>query len=86
MNRTFVSRQQLLKTNDILNEVDDANLKEDLRSCQLLFGDSELERVRHKVFKKAIENFIKTLVDEKLDHFFNNLKRAAEENLALGFF
>ena len=41
---------------DYINEVDDANLKEELRSCQHFLVDSELERSRHKAFIYAIDN------------------------------
>ena len=47
--------------------------------------DSELERARHKVINYAVEALNETMVNEKLDHFFNNLKCAAKMNLALGF-
>ena len=41
---------------DIINKVDDANLKEEMRSFHHFFVDSELECARHKVFSYAIEN------------------------------
>ena len=47
--------------------------------------DTELERARHKVFNYAVKNRNETIVNEKLDHFFNNLKCAAKGNLAFGF-
>ena len=47
--------------------------------------DSELERARRKVFNYAVETLNETIVNEKLDHFFNNLKCAAKVNLAFGF-
>ena len=56
-----------------------------MRSCQHFLVDSELERARHKVFNYAVETLNKTTVNEKLDHFFNNLKCAAKKNLAFGF-
>ena len=70
---------------DIINEVDDTNLKEELRSRQHLLVVFELQRTRHKVFIYAIENVNATIVDENLDDFFSNLKRAAKMNLALAF-
>ena len=81
----FPSKTENVDLDDIINEVDDANLKEDLRSCQLLLVDSELERVGPKVFKYAKENLNAKIVDGKLDHFFNNLRCAAKLNLASGF-
>ena len=65
--------------------VEDHRLREELRSCQHFLVDSELERVRQKAFKYAIENLNAKTVDEKLDLFFNNLKGAAKMNLAFGF-
>ena len=40
---------------------------------------------RDKLFHYARENLNSKIVDEKLDHFFNNFKCAAEVNLAFGF-
>ena len=56
-----------------------------MRSCQHFLVDSELERATHKVFNYAVETLKETIVNEKLDHFFNNLKCAAKVNLAFGF-
>ena len=47
--------------------------------------DSELERERNKVFNYAVATLNETIVNEKLDHFFNNLKCAAKVNLVFGF-
>ena len=41
---------------NILNKVDDTKLKPDLRSCQNLLVDFELEQENHKVFDYAMEN------------------------------
>ena len=69
----------------IVGDVEDHSLREKLRSCQHFLVDLELERARHKVFNYAVETLKETLVNEKLDHFFNNLKCAAKVNLAFGF-
>ena len=69
----------------IVRDVEDHRLREELRSCQHFLVDSELERPRHKVFTYAIENLNAEIVDENLDHFFNNLKCAAKLNLDFGF-
>ena len=69
----------------IVGDVEDHSLREELRSCQHFLVDSELERARHKVFNYAVESLNETIVNEKLDHFFNNLKCAAKVNLAFGF-
>ena len=69
----------------IVGDVDDHILREELRSCQHFLVDSELERARHKVFNYAVKTLKETIVNEKLDHFFNNSKCAAKVNLAFGF-
>ena len=68
----------------IMGDVGDHRLREELHSCQQFLVDSEPERARHKVFKDAVETLNETIVNERLDHFFNNLKFAAKVNLALG--
>ena len=60
---------------NIFNEFDVARLKKEFRSCHQLFVDSELERARHKVFTYAIEILNAKIMDERLDHSSNNLKR-----------
>ena len=72
------------KVEHIMGDVEDQRLREELRSCQHFLVDSELERARHKVFNYAVESLNETIVNEKLDHFFNNLKCAAKVNLAFG--
>ena len=69
----------------IVGDVEDHRLREELRSCQHFLVDSEREKARHKVFNYAVETLNETIMNEKLDHFFNNLKCAAEVNLAFGF-
>ena len=68
-----------------MEDVEDHRFREYLRSCQLFLLDSELERVRHKIINYAVETLNEAIVNEKLDHFFNNLKCAAKVNLAFGF-
>ena len=70
---------------DLVGDVEDHSLGEELRSCQHYLVDSELGRARHKVFNYAVETLNETIVNKKLDHFFNNLKCAAKVNLAFGF-
>ena len=69
----------------IVDSFEDHRLREKLRSCQHFLVDSELQRARHKVFNYAVETVKETIVDEKLDQFFNNLKCAAKVNTAFGF-
>ena len=69
----------------MVRDVEDQRLREELRSCQHFLVDSKLEMARHKVFNYAVETLNKGIVNEKLDHFFNNLKCAAKVNLVFGF-
>ena len=69
----------------IVGDVEDHRLREELRFCQQFSVDSELERSIHKVFNYSVETLNETIVSEKIDHFFNNLKCAAKVNLAFGF-
>ena len=69
----------------IVRDDEDQRLREKLRSCKHFLVDSELERARHSVFNYAVETLNETIVNEKLDHFFNHLKYAAKVNLAFSF-
>ena len=69
----------------IVGDVEYQMLREELRSCQHFLVDFELEKARHKVFSYAVETLNETIVNEKSDVFFNNLKCAAKMNLAFGF-
>ena len=69
----------------IVGDVEAHRLREEFRSYQHFLVNSELERARHKVFNYAVETLNESIVNEKLDHFFNNLKCAAKVNLAFGF-
>ena len=79
------SRTRDVDVEHIVRDVEDHSFREKLRSCQHLLVDSELERARHKVFNYAVETLNETIVNEKLDLFFNNLKYAAKVKLAFGF-
>ena len=71
---------------DILNnDADDANLREELRTCKHFLVDSEMEKGLQKVNNYAINTVNAEIVNEKLDHFFNTLKCAAKVNMAFGF-
>ena len=68
----------------IVGDVEDYRLRKELRSCQHFLVDSELKRARHKKFNNAVKTLNETIVNDKLDHFFNNLKCATKVNLAFG--
>ena len=69
----------------IVGDVEDHTLRRKLRYFQHFLVDSQLESARHRVFNYALETLNKTIVNEQLDHLFNNLKCAEKVNLALGF-
>ena len=69
----------------IVGDVENHSLREESRCCQHFLVDSELEKARKIVFNYAVETLYETIVNEKLDHFFNNFKCAAKVNLAFGF-
>ena len=66
-------------------DVEYHRLREELSSCQHFMVDSELEIARQKVFNYAVKSLNETIVNEKLDHFSNNLKCAAKVNLVFCF-
>ena len=70
----------------MVGDFEDDRLREELRSCQHFLMYSELRKARHRVFNYTVETLNETIVNEKLDLFFNNLKYAAKVNLAFGFF
>ena len=95
--RLFASRQHkntdhgfLIKTakaefDNIINEVDDLNFKDELRSCKQFMLVFELERARNNVFNYAAEKLKETVLNEKFDLFFNSLKCAANITITFGF-
>ena len=81
----IAARTRDVDVEHIPGDVEDHRLREELCSCQHFLVDSELEGARHKLFKCTVETLNGKIVNEKLDHFFNNLKCAAKVNLAFGF-
>ena len=79
------SGTRVVNVQRIKGDVEDQMLREKLRSCQHFLVDSEIERARHKVLNYAVETLSETIVNEKLDLFFNNLKCAAKVNLVFRF-
>ena len=70
---------------DITGDVDDQSLREELQSCRHFLVDSEIQKVRHKVFDFAVNNLTAQVIEEKLDRVLDKLKCVAKLNLALGF-
>ena len=70
---------------DIVGDVDDQGLREELESCKHFLTDTEMENGRHRVFNFAMSSFNMSLLNDKLDYVFKELKCAAKINLAFGF-
>ena len=69
---------------DIVGDVDDQNLREHLESCKHFLTDTEMENGRHRVFNFVMSSLDITLLEDKLDYVFKELKCAAKVNLAFG--
>ena len=70
---------------DIVGAVGDQSLREELESCKHFLTDTEMENGRHRVFNFAMSSFDVSLLNNKLDNVFKELKCAAKVNLAFGF-
>ena len=70
---------------DIVRDVYDQSLREELESCKHFLTDREMENGRHRVFKFAMSSFDMSLLSDKLDYVFKELKCAAKVNLGNGF-
>ena len=70
---------------DIVGDVDDQSLTEELEPCRHFLTDTEMENGRLRVFNFAKSSFDKSLLNDKLDYVFKELKYAAKVNLAFGF-
>ena len=69
----------------LLEDIDAADLNEELNSCNPFLVDSELERGRHGVFNLAMSSFNNSFLNEKMDRVFSQLNCAAKVNLAFGY-
>ena len=70
---------------DIVGDVDDQSLREELESCKHFLTDTEMEKGRHRVFNFAMSSFDLSLLHDKLDYTFKELKCSAKVNFAIGF-
>ena len=68
-----------------MGDVDDQKLREELESCKHFLTDTELENGRHRVFNFAKSSFDISLLNDKFDYVFKDLKFAAKVNIAIGF-
>ena len=69
---------------DIVGDVDDQSLREELESCKHFLTHTEMVNGRHRVFNFAMSSFDMSLLNDKLDYVFKELKCAAKVNLAFG--
>ena len=70
---------------DTVGDVDDHSLREELESCKHFMTDTEKEKGKHRVFNLAMSSFDMSLLNDKLDYVFKELKCAAKVILAFGF-
>ena len=70
---------------DIVGDVDGQSLREELETCKHFLTDTEMENGRHRVFNFGMSSLDMSLLNDKLDYVFKELKRAAKVNLAFGF-
>ena len=68
-----------------MGDVDDLNLREELKSCKNFLTDTEMQNGRNRLFNFAMSSFDMSLLNDKLDYIFKELKCAAKVNLAFGF-
>ena len=70
---------------DIVGDVDDQGLREELDSCKHFLTDTEMENGRHRAFNFGMSSFDMSLLIDKLDYVFKELKYAAKVTVAFGF-
>ena len=70
---------------DIVGAVDDQSFREELDSCNHFLTDTEMDNGRHRVFNFAMSSFKVSLLNDKLNYVFKELKCAAKVNLEFGF-
>ena len=74
-----------INVEDIVGDVDDQSLREELESCKHFLTDTEMENGKHRVFNFAMSSFDISLLNDKLDYVFKELKCAAKFNIAFEF-
>ena len=70
---------------DIVRDVVNRNLREKLQSCKHFLTDTEMENGSHRVFNFAILSFDISLLNDKLDFLFEELKCVPKVNFAFRF-
>ena len=74
-----------IDVDDIVGDFDDQSLREDMESCKHFLTDTEMENGRQRVFNLNMSSFSISLLNDKLDYVFKELKCAAKVILAFGF-
>ena len=69
-----------------MGDADDQILREELESCKHFLTATEMENGRHRVFNFAMSSSDMSLLNDKLDYVFKELKCAAKVNLAFRLF
>ena len=75
----------IIDVEDIVGDVDNQSLREEMESCKHFLTDTELEIERHRVFNFAMSSFDVSLLNDKVNYVFEELKCAAKMNLAFRF-
>ena len=68
-----------------MGDLDDQSLREELESCKHFLTDTEMEIGRHRVYNFGMSSFHISLLNNKVDYVFKELKCIAKINLAFGF-
>ena len=68
-----------------MGDIGDQSLREELESCKHFLTDTEMKNGRHREFSFAMSSFDVSLLNNKLDYVFRELKFAAKVNLAFEF-
>ena len=74
-----------INVEDIVGDADDQTLREKLESCKQFSTDTEMENGRYKVFNFAMSSSDVSLLNDKLDFVFKDMKCTAKVNLAFLF-
>ena len=85
MDHKWDLERAILIVEGIVRDGYDQSLREELESCKHFLTDTEMENGRHRVFNFAVSSFDMSLLNDKLDYVFKELKCAAKINLAFGF-
>ena len=60
---------------DIVGDIGDQSLREELESLKHFLTDTEMENGRHRVFNFVMSSFDMSLVNDKLDYVFKEMKQ-----------